>query len=256
MFRATRKSDDFPVAVKRFPLAGSGVGYVARARAERALLARLDHPCVVGLIDWFESPEFLYLVMELVEGGDLRTRLLARGAIPEKEFRPILRQLLSALGHLHSRGVLHRDVKPDNVLLTRSGEVKVCDFGVSKVMGATGEAIAEFVGSPMFVAPEVVARRGYSGFKSDIWALGVLSFVALYFKPPFRSTQPEKLNEEILSKRIELPPSPSTSGEMKIALGMMLERSPQRRGSARRVAAAFGWAVGPEPSGPSPAVSS
>ena len=255
VFRATRKSDEFPVAVKRFPLGGSAPGYLARARGEKTLLARLDHPNVVGLIDWFESPEFLYLVMELVEGGDLRTRLLAKGAVPEKEFRPILKQLLSALGHLHSRRVLHRDVKPDNVLLTRSGEVKICDFGVSKVVEPNGEVMVEFVGSPMFVAPEVVARKGYRGFKSDLWALGVLSYVALFFKPPFKATQPEKLNEEILNKKIELPLNPPTSAEMKIALGMMLEKNPQKRGSADKVAAVFGWTVEPVPSGSSPTIS-
>src|SRR5262249_41196815 len=145
-----------------------------RFRREARSAARLNHPHVVTLYDWGDEDAEPYLVMEHVEGRSLRALLERHGPLAPTEVARIGAQIADALAHAHGKGVIHRDVKPSNVLLTTVGSVKVTDFGIAQSGG--GEALTEpgvVLGTAGYLAPEVVAGRRADA-RSDIYSLGVV----------------------------------------------------------------------------------
>eukprot|EP00742_Colponemidia_sp_Colp-10_P004128 GILJ01004406.1.p1 GENE.GILJ01004406.1~~GILJ01004406.1.p1 ORF type:complete len:756 (+),score=130.86 GILJ01004406.1:400-2667(+) len=161
---------------------------------EAEVLMRLKHPNIVNLIDVFETRDMFYLVMDLVQGGDLFDKIISKTRLDEVEARHIFVQTLQAVQYMHSKGVLHRDLKPENILLTRRTEdlqyeVKVADFGLAKFMGTPHRSQPKtFVGTPQYYAPEVItaADQGeHYGAAADCWSLGVLLYVMLAGSFPF-----------------------------------------------------------------------
>ena len=162
--------------------------------AEARILRTVSHPNIVSFVDIFETDAELFLVMELVEGGDLFDRL-ARGPMAEPDARAVMHQLLQAIKHLHARHIVHRDLKPENILLARHDAagrslptIKIADFGLAKLVGVGGQAAATFCGTPQYFAPEVLEsrnrRKGYDT-ACDLWSIGVLMYILLSGKPPF-----------------------------------------------------------------------
>lgn len=96
----------------------------------------------------------------------------------EKEYEKLFTQLAQTLGYLHSKNILHRDIKLDNILLTNQGVVKLCDFGISRKMDKD-KIIYEHIGTPVYLAPEIISEEGYQGFSADIWSLAVTSYIVL-----------------------------------------------------------------------------
>ncbi|HEY7104916.1 MAG TPA: PASTA domain-containing protein [Acidimicrobiia bacterium] len=144
-----------------------------RFRREARAAAALNHPNVVAVFDWGEQPD-PYLVMELVEGRSLRDVLTARRVLPPEEVADIGAQVADALEHAHAHGVVHRDVKPSNLLVTHDGVVKVSDFGISK--SVSGDALTEpggVIGTPGYLAPEQAAGLPADA-RTDVYALGVV----------------------------------------------------------------------------------
>ena len=163
-------------------------------QAEAEILRSLDHPYVVKLFDVFVAPgKAIYLVMELIRGGDLFDRIVERERYTEVHARRILRRILSAVHYLHEeRGVVHRDLKPENILVVdrRSDvDIKLTDFGLAKNL--TAEGLKTFCGTPQYFAPEVLRRRntvmgnGRYGKEIDCWSIGVILFILLSGSPPF-----------------------------------------------------------------------
>ena len=184
----------------------------------------LSHENIVHFYEIFENKKFIALVLEYADKGDLLTRLKTEGIFTEAQFRPLLIQLLKALKYLHSRRILHRDVKLDNVLLCSDGTVKLCDFGVSRTM-PPGELIYEHIGTPAYLAPEVVSKQGYGGFKADVWSLGVTALIALTGYVPFKGDTFEELAYSIQHKNFEFDESCNLSKEMQFVLkGMLMKR--------------------------------
>ncbi|GMH85316.1 hypothetical protein TrVE_jg7806 [Triparma verrucosa] len=150
----------------------------------------LDHPYIVGMVDVFEDAKAVYLVMELMEGGDLFDRIVRLGFYEEGKARKVMRRLLSSVSYLHSLKIIHRDLKPENIMLPSSSDVavKLTDFGLAKEQG---EGLKTFCGTPQYFAPEVMRRRmtvkgrGRYDVKSDMWSLGVIMYVLLSGAPPF-----------------------------------------------------------------------
>eukprot|EP00978_Attheya_sp_CCMP212_P037059 scaffold172237_cov52-Attheya_sp.AAC.2 len=162
--------------------------------AEASILQSLDHPHIVRLIDVFIAPDkALYLVMEMMDGGDLFDRIVDKGKYSEVESRQIMRRILSAVYYLHEeKNVCHRDLKPENIMcVSRSSDicVKLTDFGLAK--GVTDEGLKTFCGTPQYFAPEVLKRRhthagrGRYGKEADMWSLGVILYILLCGVPPF-----------------------------------------------------------------------
>lgn len=139
------------------------------------ILKKIRHSCVVRLLEVFESERHFLMVMEYCKAGDLLQYVRKRKVLSEDPARAIFKQILYALGHCHCRSVLHRDVKLDNILLDGDGGIKLCDFGVSRLV-KKGSTIQEQCGTPAYLSPEIIKDQGYQGFAADIWSLGVLLY--------------------------------------------------------------------------------
>ena len=153
-------------------------------------LRSLQHPNIIQLYDVFITEDKIYIIMELMSGGELFDYVVQKGTLTEEEASRIVRKVTSALVYMHSKNVIHRDMKPENLLLAhipRSShdiEVKIIDFGLSKVLGNDGPVASTFLGTRGYLAPEMIQRRNYT--KSvDAWALGVVIFVLLCGCLPF-----------------------------------------------------------------------
>ena len=176
-----------PVAIKilRHDLAGDRT-QVERLKAEAAMLASLDHPNIVRALDAGESNGFPYVVMEFVEGETLRDRMRREGALPEAEALADHPGLADALERARRMGVVHRDVKPGNILLTRAGEPKLMDLGLAKGpidLGLTQHGAT--VGTPQYISPEQAVDPRRADTRSDIYSLGATLYAMLTGRPPF-----------------------------------------------------------------------
>ncbi|CAD6267107.1 unnamed protein product [Miscanthus lutarioriparius] len=156
-----------------------------RVLREVTAMRRLHHPNVLRLHEVLATRARIYLVMELAPGGDLLSRLAAlpRRRLPEHTARRIFVQLVAVLSYYHARGVAHRDIKPQNILLDGDGNLKVSDFGLSAL--PEDVRLHTACGTPAYAAPEVLRRKAYDGAKADAWSCGVILFVLLAGHLPF-----------------------------------------------------------------------
>jgi len=170
---------------------------------EIRVLRRLDHPNVVKLLEAYESKSSVYLVMELVTGGELFDRIVEKGSYTEKDAADLIKQVLSAVAYMHSSGVVHRDLKPENLLYHSPDEdskIMISDFGLSKMEDSGIMATA--CGTPGYVAPEVLAQKPY-GKEVDVWSIGVISYILLCGYPPFYDENDANLFAQILKGEFE-----------------------------------------------------
>ncbi|HXY29861.1 MAG TPA: protein kinase [Gemmatimonadaceae bacterium] len=200
VFAATETALGRPVVVKVLsPELAEGVS-VERFKREIQLAAQLRHPHIVPLLAAGESAGLPYYTMPLEDGHSLRTRLAKGGPLPITEAIGVLRDVAKALAYAHEHGVVHRDIKPDNVLLT-GGSAVVTDFGVAKALaasrnqerGATLTAVGSSLGTPTYMAPEQAAADPDTNHRADIYAFGVMSYELLTGQPPFHGRTPQKL---------------------------------------------------------------
>lgn len=159
---------------------------------------------MIRLLEVFESPKHLLMVMEYAGGGDLLQYVKKRRRLEEPEARRIFKQVVYGLAHCHCRSVLHRDIKLDNILLDNDGEIKICDFGVSRVI-KKHQRITEQCGTPAYIAPEIISDVGYEGFSADIWSLGVLLYAMLCGTVPFKAQNMHDLHQIITNGYFEFP---------------------------------------------------
>ena len=138
--------------------------------------------------------------MEVCGGGDLLTYVRRRRKLKEDAARFLFKQIITGLAACHAKNVLHRDIKLENVLLTSQGEVKICDFGVSKLM-TPGETMSEQCGTPAYIAPEVFRNEGYSGFASDVWSAGVVLYAMIFGAVPFKASNMAELHKQVLERQ-------------------------------------------------------
>merc|ERR1739846_312412 len=170
---------------------------------EIKVLRRLDHPNVVKLLEAYESKSYVYLVMELVTGGELFDRIVEKGSYTEKDAADLIKQVLSAVNYMHESGVVHRDLKPENLLYhspEEESKIMISDFGLSK-MEESG-IMATACGTPGYVAPEVLAQKPY-GKEVDVWSIGVISYILLCGYPPFYDENDANLFAQILKGEFE-----------------------------------------------------
>ncbi|MFJ8162679.1 serine/threonine-protein kinase [Streptomyces sp. NPDC096136] len=226
------------VAVKELHV-GAG-GQAAGALREARTVAQIKHPHVVVVHDVVEDDGRPYIVMELVEGGSLADRLTADGPLDAGETARVGLALLGALGAAHERGVLHRDVKPANVLMEAgTGRVVLTDFGIARLAGST--TISEtgaFVGSPEYTSPERM-QGADAGPASDLWSLGALLCAALTGESPFHRDSLGGVLHAVVHDEIR---PPAQAGPLAPLVGGLLERDPGRRlgvAQARRMLSAY-----------------
>lgn len=180
------------VAVKLLhPHLAHDPAFLDRFRREARSAAGLNHPNVVSVFDWGEEEIGAYLVMELIEGPSLRDVLRIRGRLAPGEAVSIVAPVADALAAAHRGELIHRDVKPENILLADTGQVKVTDFGLSRAVASSNQTFGSdvIVGSPHYLAPEAV-RGDALGIQADVYALGVVLFECLTGRPPFQGETP------------------------------------------------------------------
>ncbi|XP_014482743.1 PREDICTED: probable serine/threonine-protein kinase pXi isoform X2 [Dinoponera quadriceps] len=207
--------------------------------SEVAILRQVCHPNIISLIAEQETANQLFLVMELVKGGDLFDAIAAATKFSEVEASVMIGHLTSALAYLHSHHIVHRDVKPENLLVEMDGShvkcLKLGDFGLAQIVR---EPLYTVCGTPTYVAPEILAETGY-GLKIDVWAAGVILYILLCGFPPFVSpeNEQEELFERILSGQYEFtsPYWDTISDSAKQLISNMLQAQPELRFSAEDV---------------------
>ncbi|VDO50842.1 unnamed protein product [Haemonchus placei] len=170
---------------------------------EIKVLRKLRHPNIVQLYDTYEEKQYVYLVMELVTGGELFDRIVAKGSYTEKDASHLIRQVLHAVSFMHGNGVVHRDLKPENLLYYNQDEdskIMVSDFGLSKTEDSGVMATA--CGTPGYVAPEVLQQKPY-GKAVDVWSIGVIAYILLCGYPPFYDESDANLFAQIIKGEYE-----------------------------------------------------
>ncbi|KAG9394154.1 Protein kinase domain [Carpediemonas membranifera] len=195
------------VAIKIISTKDANQHALRRIKTEISVLRMIGHPNVIQLKEVFASESRIFLVMELVSGGELLDRLALDRVFPVDVARKYMIQLLSAIDHCHKKGICHRDIKPENILLDEHGNAKVSDFGLSALyeQGFRATVLATACGSPHYVAPEVVSRGKYDGRAADIWSMGVLLFVMLTGTVPFSAQNIKALFTKIKGGSFVIP---------------------------------------------------
>jgi tetratricopeptide (TPR) repeat protein/predicted Ser/Thr protein kinase len=199
------------VVIKLLPPDMSAGVNVERFEREIRLAAKLQHPHIVPLLTAGAKGDLLYYVMPFIKGESLRAKLAREGELPIGEAARILRDVADALAYAHREGVVHRDIKPDNVLISDNHAV-VTDFGVAKAVSAsTGESsltsLGVALGTPAYMAPEQAAADPNVDHRADIYALGALAYEMLTGRPPFAGTSPQV----VLSAHVTQAPDPVTT---------------------------------------------
>lgn len=163
----------------------------------------LKHPCIIKIEEVYDYPKVVYIILELMEGGELFERIKKYNGIPEKKAKFIFYQIVLAVNHLHENGITHRDLKPENILLSDDTDdtiVKVSDFGLSKMFDSQS-TMKTFCGTPMYVAPEILLTAGQGlayDSQVDVWSLGVILYCTLSGLTPFKLKDPNiPLGEQI-----------------------------------------------------------
>ncbi|MGB0330610.1 MAG: serine/threonine-protein kinase, partial [Planctomycetota bacterium] len=194
VFRARQMKLDREVAIKvLLPPSGEVEGWSERFQREAQALARLVHPGIVTVHDFGQGEDLAWIVMELVDGADLR-QMLEEGRLPEAEALAIVPALCEALQYAHDQGVVHRDIKPENVLFDRFGRVKLVDFGLAKLSGDAGSPqltrTDQAMGTPRYMAPEQLERPREVDHRADLFSLGVVFYEMLTGHVPAGVVEP------------------------------------------------------------------
>jgi 5'-AMP-activated protein kinase catalytic alpha subunit len=192
------------------------------------------HPNVVGIREVLASRSRVFVVMEYARGGELFAKV-ARGRLTEDHARRYFQQLVAAVGFCHRRGVAHRDLKPENLLLDEEGRLKVTDFGLAALPEQLRHdgLLHTQCGTPAYVAPEVLRKRGYDGARADLWSCGVVLYVLLCGFLPFQHDSYAKMYQKIFKADYQVPPW--VSGEARRLIARLLVVDPAKRASISEI---------------------
>jgi serine/threonine protein kinase len=200
---------------------------VEHTKNEKAILMKLEHPFLVRLHFSFQSPDKLYFIMDYVNGGELFFHLQKERRFTEDRVRIYAAEIAAGLEYLHAQGVIYRDLKPENLLLTAEGHVIMTDFGLSKEgLQTTEDRTSTFCGTPEYLAPEILEGKGY-GKAVDWWSFGTLIFEMMTGLPPFYCEDVQQMYNKIMTAQLTIPDTMSPeAGDL---IRKLLERDPEKR---------------------------
>lgn len=235
VYLTTHKATGQHYAVKVINKKDLGKDYEKNLKMEVDILKKVNHSNIIALKELFDTPEKLYLIMELVTGGELFDKIVEKGSYTEDEASQLVRKIVSAVDYLHNLGIVHRDLKPENLLLKRADndlEIAIADFGLSKIVGQQ-MMMQTACGTPSYVAPEVLNASGY-GKEVDMWSIGVITYILLCGFPPFYGDTVPEIFEQIMEANFDYPEEywGSVSKEAKDFINKLLVVDSDRRMSA------------------------
>lgn len=175
------------------------------AVTECNVLKQIDHPFIIKLHYSFQTPDYLYMVLDYCPGGDLAFYVM-KDVFEEDEARFFIAELVLAIEKLHSCNIIYRDLKPENILIDVEGHIKLADFGLAKEGISDNKVTTSFCGSPAYLSPEMVNRRG-AGKSADIYGMGAVLYEMVYGSPPFYANDLNTMYEKISKQRLHIPNS-------------------------------------------------
>lgn len=230
-------------AVKAVNKEKAGSYAIKLLEREVTIMKTINHEHLIYLEEVYETPKRVYLVMELCDAGGLHTLLKEKTSFSEMETRTVIKQMVDAIAYLHDYDIVHRDLKLENILLSKPENdellnIKITDFGLSYVKGGVGSdsMMQSVCGTPMYMAPEVIDDLGYSQ-QCDIWSIGVIMYLLFTGKPPFMAESEEKLNELIKKGQVDFsdPCWETCQDSAKNLLLGMLKVDPAHRRTAKEI---------------------
>ncbi|RGP75653.1 camk camkl kin1 kinase [Fusarium longipes] len=244
--KLARKEDGSEqVACKIIPRGSTDDGHQSRADKERAdqskeirtareaaISTLLNHPHICALHDVVRTNHHWYMLFEYVNGGQMLDYIISHGKLKEKQARKFSRQIASALDYLHRNSIVHRDLKIENILISKTGDIKIIDFGLSNLFAPRGH-LKTFCGSLYFAAPELLQARAYTGPEVDVWSFGIVLYVLVCGKVPFDDQSMPALHAKIKRGLVDYPAW--LSSECKHLLSRMLVTDPKQRATMQEV---------------------
>ncbi|KAF6116407.1 serine/threonine kinase 36 [Phyllostomus discolor] len=225
VYKGRRKYSAQVVALKFIPKLGRSEKELRNLQREIEIMRGLRHPNIVHMLDSFETDKEVVVVTDYAE-GELFQILEDDGKLPEDQVQAIAAQLVSALYYLHSHRILHRDMKPQNILLAKGGGIKLCDFGFARAMSTNTMVLTSIKGTPLYMSPELVEERPYD-HTADLWSVGCILYELAVGTPPFYTTSIFQLVNLILKDPVRWPPTISPC--FKNFLQGLLTKDPRQR---------------------------
>ncbi|KAI1090448.1 Pkinase-domain-containing protein [Rostrohypoxylon terebratum] len=244
--KLARKEDSSEqVACKIIPRGSTEDGHHSRADKERAdqskeirtareaaIVTLLQHPHICGMRDVVRTNYHWYMLFEYVNGGQMLDYIISHGKLKEKQARKFSRQIASALDYCHRNSIVHRDLKIENILISKTGDIKIIDFGLSNLFAPRGH-LKTFCGSLYFAAPELLQARAYTGPEVDVWSFGIVLYVLVCGKVPFDDQSMPALHAKIKKGLVDYPSW--LSNECRHLLSRMLVTDPRQRATMHEV---------------------
>ena len=205
------------------------------ALKEASILQNLDHPNIIKFQEVFlcKNPNSLNIITEYADGGDLNKKIERKIPFKEDLILDWFIQICLALNHVHSKRIIHRDIKAQNIFLTKNGIVKLGDFGISKSLTCSFELARTVIGTPYYLSPEIVKNSPYS-FKTDVWSLGVLLYQMCALKMPFDADSLPNLSKKILKAEYKDIPN-NYSDNLKNLIRSLLQVEPKNRPTVKEI---------------------
>ena len=205
------------------------------ALKEASILQNLDHPNIIKFQEVFlcKNPNSLNIITEYADGGDLNKKIERKIPFKEDLILDWFIQICLALNHVHSKRIIHRDIKAQNIFLKKNGIVKLGDFGISKSLTCSFELARTVIGTPYYLSPEIVKNSPYS-FKTDVWSLGVLLYQMCALKMPFDADSLPNLSKKILKAEYKEIPN-NYSDNLKNLIRSLLQVEPKNRPTVKEI---------------------
>ena len=199
---------------------------------ERELISKIDHPFIVSLVFSFQDKEYLYMIHDLMSGGDLRYWYIQKKIFNEKECKFLVSCIILGLEYLHTNKVIHRDLKPENILFDKNGYVHITDFGIAKQLNNEPEEnIIHVSGSPGYMSPEAIFKEKHS-YPSDFFSLGVVCYEMMMKKRPYTGKNRQEIKDKMSKEQVQIKNNEIPKGwspEFADFINKLLIKTPEKR---------------------------